>query len=99
MSYAKIINPVTINDIPVAFVNEAEHVGVLRSTSGNMPHILGRVAAHKKVLAAITSAGCGKGHRGNPAASLRVHTLHATPVLLCGVTRQDKDMRSLPRQS
>ena len=27
----------------------------------------------------------GKGHRGNPAASLRVHLLHATPVLLSGL--------------
>ena len=83
--YAKIVNPVTINEAPVEFVNEAEHVGVLRSTAGNMPHILGRISAHKKVLAALSSSGCGRAHRGNPAASLKVHLLYATPVLLSGV--------------
>lgn len=50
-----------------------------------MPHLLNRIASHKKSLAAICSAGLAKGQRGNPAASLRVHTLHATPVLLSGV--------------
>ena len=83
--YAKTVNPVTINGLPVEFVDEAEHVGVLRSTSGNMPHILGRISSHKKVLAAISSSGCGKAHRGNPAASLKVHLLYATPILLSGV--------------
>ena len=83
--YAKIVNPVTINAAPVEFVDEAEHVGVLRSTSGNMPHILNRISSHKKVLAVLSSAGCSKAHRGNPAASLRAHLLYATPVLLSGV--------------
>ena len=86
VSYAKLINPVTINGSQVEFVDEAEHVGVVRNTSGgNMPHILQRISSHKKVLASICSAGMSKGHRGNPAASLRVHMLHATPVLLSGV--------------
>ena len=86
MSYAKLTNPVTINCSQVEFVDEAEHVGVVRSTRcGNMPHIIQRISSHKKVLASICSAGMSKGHRGNPAASLRVHTLHATPVLLSGV--------------
>ena len=85
VDYAKLTNPVTIAGSPVEFVEEAEHVGVIRSTSGNMPHILQRIAAHKKDLAAICSAGMGWGHRGNPAASLSVHQLHASPVLFSGV--------------
>ena len=85
VKYAKLTNPVTISGAPVECVEEAEHVGVLRSTDGNMPHILQRVSSHKKVLATICSAGMGKGHRGNAAASLRVHLLHATPVLLSGL--------------
>ena len=69
--------------------------GVIRSTAGNMPHILQRIAAHKSDLASICSAGMARGHRGNPAASLRIHQLHATPVLLSGVatlvlTKQEK---------
>ena len=85
VEYAKLTNPVTINGTTVKFVQEAEHVGVLRSTAGNMPHILQRIASHKKDLGAICSSGMARGHRGNPAASLRVHQLHAAPVLLSGV--------------
>ena len=50
-----------------------------------MPHILQRIASHKNDLSAVCSAGMARGHRGNPAASLRVHQLHATPVLLSGM--------------
>ena len=85
VEYAKLINPVTIDGDTVQFVKEAEHVGVLRSTAGNMPHILERIAAHKKALGAVCSAGMSHGHRGNPAASLRVHQMYATPVLLLGL--------------
>ena len=70
---------------PVEFVEEAENVGLLRSTGGNMPHILRRICSHKKVFATICSAGMYKGHRGNAAASLRVHLLHVTPVLISGL--------------
>ena len=38
VDYAKFTNCVTIDGVPVKFVNEAEHVGIIRSTSGNMPH-------------------------------------------------------------
>ena len=85
VDYAKLTNPVTIDGTGVKFVEEAEHVGVLRSTAGNMPHILQRIASHKNDLSAVCSAGMARGHRGNPAASLRVHQLHATPVLLSGM--------------
>ena len=81
VDYAKLTNPVTIDGTSVKFVEEAEHVGVLRSTAGNMPNILQRIASHKNDLSAVCSAGMARGHRGNPAASLRVHQLHATPVL------------------
>ena len=85
VDYAKLANPVTIDGTTVKFVHEAEHVGVIRSTAGNMPHILQRIASHKNDLAAICSAGMARGHRGNPAASLRIHQLHATPVLFSGM--------------
>ena len=85
VDYAKLTNPVTIDDTTVKFVEEAEHVGVLRSTAGNMPHILQRIASHKNDLGAVCSAGMARGQRGNPAASLRVHQLHATPVLFSGL--------------
>jgi hypothetical protein len=50
-----------------------------------MPNILQRIAFHKKGLGGVSSAGLARSHRGNPAASLRVHQLYATPVLLSGL--------------
>ena len=85
VEYAKLVNPVKIENMAVQFVREAEHVGVLRSCHGNMPNILERIANHKKAIGSISSAGMARSHRGNPAASLRVHQLYALPVLMSGL--------------
>ena len=85
VDYAELVNPVTIHDVPVEFVGDAEHVGVLRSTAGNMPNIVKRIVAHKKALASVCSAGLARGHRGNPAASLRAQQMYASPVLFSGL--------------
>lgn len=85
VEHAKYIHQITICNKPVNFVSEAEHVGVLRSTSGNLPHILKRIAMHKRALYSVLPAGLARGHRGNPAASLKVNQLHATPVLFSGL--------------
>ena len=69
----------------IEFVDEAEHVGLLRSTSGNLAHISSRFAAHRKALAAVLPVGLARGHHGSPAAALRIHNLYATPVLLSGM--------------
>ena len=50
-----------------------------------MPNLLHRIAEHKKSLGAVLSAGLARGHRGSPAAALRVHQLHCTPVLYSGL--------------
>ena len=47
VEYAKIISPVNINGKFIPFSESAEHVGILRSVDGNMPHILDRFTAHK----------------------------------------------------
>ena len=49
----------------------AEHVGIVRSANGNLPHILNRFTAHKN-------------NRGNPANSLRIQKVYGSPVLLSG---------------
>ena len=82
---AKLINPVTINDQPVKFTSEVEHVGVLRNTAGNMPHIMNRIVEHKSGLSFVLSAGLARGRHGNPAASLKVHDLYGTPKLFSGL--------------
>ena len=64
---------------------EAVHVGVVRCAEGNGPNISARVSAHRGAVFAVLHAGLGKGHRANPAASLRVETVFAVPVLLSGL--------------
>ena len=50
-----------------------------------MPHIVNRIAKHKKAVGAVLSAGLARGMRCNPAASLRVHLLYCLPVLFSGL--------------
>ena len=83
--YAKVVNPVNIDGKSIPFVDETEHVGILRSTSSNLPHISGRISAHRKALLAVLPLGLSRGHHGNPAASLRINQIFATPVLFSGL--------------
>ena len=57
VDYAKMINSVTVDNTVVQFVDQAEHVGVIRSTSGNMPNILHRISCYKKALLSVSSSG------------------------------------------
>ena len=41
--YSKLVKPIHFGDTNIKFVSSAEHVGVDRSTAGNMPHILQRI--------------------------------------------------------
>ena len=83
--YAKLTNRIVIDGTPVDFTSEAEHVGVIRSIHGNMQNILNRIASYKKALASVGCAGLSRSKRVNPAASLRIHTLYAVPVLYSGL--------------
>ena len=78
-------NNLQIDDYDIELVQSADHVGVLRSPEGNMPHILSRVSAHTRSLMSILPTGMALRHRGNPAASLRLDKLHSTPVLISGL--------------
>ena len=69
----------------INFVDEAEHVGIIRSVHGNLPHLLNRVTAFKNAMASLLPSGMARHHRGNPVASMRVLQLHGTPKLLSGV--------------
>ena len=85
VNLAKLLNPIKIDNIPVKFCSEVEHVGIVRNVAGNLPNLLNRITCHKKSLGALLSAGMARGHRGNPAASLHVHQLYGTPVLFSGL--------------
>ena len=73
------------NDI-VERADFAEHVGIIRSPSGNQPSIMARISAHRRAMAAVLHTGIARGHRGNPAAGLRVETTYGLPVLLSGIS-------------
>ena len=84
--YAKLVSPLAMGGKNLSFVDDAEHVGILRSTAGNMPHIQKRISSHKKALNAVLPIGLARGHRGNPAASLRINSIYALPVRMSGLS-------------
>jgi hypothetical protein len=84
--YWEAVSPVTMAGLTVPFSREAEHVGILRCTApGSMASVLARLSAHTRAMYAVLPAGLARGHRGNPAAALRVESLYGLPVLLSGL--------------
>jgi hypothetical protein len=70
----------------ISFCDEAEHVGILRSSvAGNMAAVLARQAAYTRAMFAVLPRGLARRHHGNPAAALRVEQLYGLPVLLSGL--------------
>ena len=85
VKYANLLSPINIDNTTIEFVSSAAHVGVLRSVSGNLPHIHQRIVNHKIALASILSVGMSRRRRANPLSSLRAETIFGTPVLFSGV--------------
>ena len=85
LEYLKDFSPVALNGIKLKFSETAEHVGVIRSTSGNLPNIMTRISSHKRAMAAVIHSGAAKNHRANPAASLRLEKMYGAPVLMSGL--------------
>ena len=77
--------PIEINGQKIPFSNSAEHVGVVRSTNGNSQALFQRFRAHHRALASVLHQGMARGHRANPALSLRIERLYASPVLFSGL--------------
>ena len=99
VKYSKLISPLHMDKTPIPFATTAEHVGVLRSVNGNLPHIHQRMVCHKRALAKILCMGMAKRHRANPLASLRAESIFCTPVLYSGlatlwVNKQETDILS-----
>ena len=96
VKYCKLISPIQLGTTNLDFVNVAEHVGVMRSTSGNLPHIQQRITSHKKSLGSILQSGMSRRHRANPLSSLQAEKTFCSPVLFSGVaalilSRTEKD--------
>ena len=85
VEYSKLISPINIHGNFIPFSETAEHVGIVRSIHGNGPSILSRLSAHRRAIFSLLPAGLARGHRGNPAAAVRVERLYGIPVLLSGL--------------
>ena len=85
VKYASLLSPIHISDNKIPSVISAEHVGVIRSVTGNLPHIQQRLSSHRKALGAILFSGMARRHRANPLASLRANTIFGIPVLYSGL--------------
>ena len=86
LKYAKLVSPISINGNSVHFSDEAEHLGVIRSSCGsNMPNIMKRMSAHRGKLYSLLPAGLARGHSASPYAILKIERLYALPVLISGL--------------
>ena len=85
VKYVKLVSPIHIGTTEIPFVDIAEHVGIMRSVSGNLPHIQQRIVNHKKAMGAILFTGMSRRHRANPLASIRAEKIFGTPVLFSGM--------------
>ena len=61
VEFSKSTSKLVIKNREIKFSDTAEHVGIIRSSSGNLPHILDRVSAHRKALFAVLPAGLARG--------------------------------------
>jgi hypothetical protein len=80
------VAPLQMSGKTVPFVDQAEHVGILRSTkAGNLASIMNRTTAHHRAIYSVLPAGLARGHHGSPAAALHVEQMYGLPVLLSGL--------------
>ena len=85
VDYQKMVSPIKIDDIDIEFATSAEHVGIVRSVDGNLPHILDRICSHRGKLFSLLPAGLSRKRNANPAAAIRIENIYALPSLLSGV--------------
>ena len=82
----EVYNPICIDGHEIDFSEEAEHVGVIRSsTQGNIPHLMNRICSHRKALRATLSSGVAQKNRANPVIGLKLENVYGSPVLMSGV--------------
>ena len=87
VKYSKLISNISIDGEKIPFSTTAEHLGIIRSSSsGNIPNISERLAAHRRALFRVLPAGLALRHVANPASCLRVEKIYALPVLLSGLS-------------
>ena len=76
---------ISVDEEDVLPTAQATHVGVVRSVDGNTAHIMDRMSAHRGAVYAVLHGGLARGHRANPAASIKVEKVYCVSVLLSGM--------------
>ena len=76
---------IQIGSSSISLSTQCEHLGVIRSSDGNMPNVLQRIAAYQAAVHGVVKAGLADRHNGSPAACLKAEAMYATPVLLSGL--------------
>ena len=74
-----------MNGRKLHFHADTEHVGIIRSSSGNLPNVMNRIFSNKRAIGTVLHAGAARSHRANPVACLRLEQLYGVPVLLSGL--------------
>ena len=78
--------PITVDGHEIAYVDSAEHVGVQRSVEcGNMPHIISRIANHKRAIGSLLHAGVARHHAANPSSCIHLQRVYGSGVLFSGL--------------
>ena len=83
--YVKLLSSIHIGETTIPFTESAEHVGIIRSVNGNLPHLHQRMVSHKRALNGIMFSGMARRHRANPLACIRAERIFASPVLFSGL--------------
>ena len=83
--YVKLLSTIHIGETNIPFTDSAEHVGIIRSVYGNLPHIHQRLVSHKRALNGILFTGMSRRHRANPLAGIRAEKIFGSPVLFSGL--------------
>ena len=71
----------TIRSNTIMASPEADPLGILRATIGNMAAVMARISAHNKAMFAILPAGLARHHDPKPAAALRTERFFGEPVI------------------
>ena len=71
----------TIRSNTIMASPEADPLGILRATIGNMAAVMARISAHNKAMFAILPAGPARHHDPKPAAALRTERFFGEPVI------------------
>ena len=71
----------TIRSNTIMASPEADPLGILRATIGNMAAVMARISAHNKAMFAILPAGLARHHDPKPAAALRTEWFFGEPAI------------------